>query len=71
MLGDGKGNVEVGRKTLVIAQAVGVLAVSALGDSYADARRRAYEAADLIEFEDKHMRRDVALRAERSEEGRR
>jgi phosphoribosylamine--glycine ligase len=47
-----------------------VLAVSALGKSYADARRRAYEAADLIEFEGMHMRRDIALRAELSEAGR-
>lgn len=44
-----------------------VLAVSALGDGYADARRRAYEAAALIDFEGKHMRSDIALRAERAE----
>jgi phosphoribosylamine---glycine ligase len=41
-----------------------VLAVSALGDGYANARARAYKAADMIEFEGKHMRTDIALRAE-------
>lgn len=41
-----------------------VLAVSALGDGYADARRRAYEAATYIEFEGKHLRTDIAQRAE-------
>jgi phosphoribosylamine--glycine ligase len=44
-----------------------VLAVSALGDGYAAARARAYEAAALIKFEGKHMRTDIAARAERSE----
>jgi phosphoribosylamine--glycine ligase len=44
-----------------------VLAVSALGDGYAAARARAYEAASLIGFEGKHMRTDIAARAERSE----
>ena len=44
-----------------------VLAVSALGDTYADARSRAYKAADMIDFEGKHVRRDIALRAERVE----
>jgi phosphoribosylamine--glycine ligase len=44
-----------------------VLAVSALGDGYAAARARAYEAASLIEFEGKHMRTDIAARAERAE----
>jgi phosphoribosylamine--glycine ligase len=44
-----------------------VLAVSALGDGYAAARARAYEAASLIGFEGKHMRTDIAARAERAE----
>ena len=42
-----------------------VFAVSALGDGYAAARARAYEAASLIEFDGKHMRTDIAARAER------
>jgi len=44
-----------------------VLAVSALGESYAEARTLAYKAADTIDFEGKHVRRDIALRAERVE----
>lgn len=40
-----------------------VLNVSALGDTFAAARERAYEAASLIEFEKVHFRRDVAERA--------
>ena len=40
-----------------------VLAVSALGSSFRAARRRAYEAADLIRFEGKHVRTDIAARA--------
>ncbi|MDQ4064471.1 MAG: phosphoribosylamine--glycine ligase, partial [Actinomycetota bacterium] len=40
-----------------------VLVVSALGDSFEDARARAYAAADLIQFEGKHFRRDIAQRA--------
>jgi phosphoribosylamine---glycine ligase len=45
-----------------------VFAVSALGEGYAAARARAYEVASLIEFEGKHMRTDIAARAERVEE---
>jgi phosphoribosylamine--glycine ligase len=45
-----------------------VLAVTALGDSFRDARRRAYEAAGLIRFEGKHLRADIAARAEKTEE---
>jgi phosphoribosylamine--glycine ligase len=37
-----------------------VLAVSALGEDYGRARSRAYEAADRITFEGKHLRRDIA-----------
>ena len=46
-----------------------VLAVSATASSFSAARARAYEAAHLIEFEDKHMRSDIALRATEKEEG--
>ncbi len=45
-----------------------VLTVSALGQGIKDARRRAYEAASFINFEGKHLRTDVALRAEDCEE---
>jgi phosphoribosylamine---glycine ligase len=44
-----------------------VLSVSALGPTITDARRRAYEAASLIDFEGKHARSDIALRAEDGE----
>ena len=40
-----------------------VLNVTALGDSPAEARERAYEAADGIEFDGKQLRRDIAARA--------
>ena len=40
-----------------------VLNVTALGPSAADARQRAYEAADLISFAGKQMRTDIAVRA--------
>jgi phosphoribosylamine--glycine ligase len=40
-----------------------VLNVTALGASPAEARERAYEAADGIEFDGKQMRRDIAARA--------
>ena len=42
-----------------------VLAVSALGASVAEARGRAYTACELISFEGKTLRRDVALQASR------
>ena len=44
-----------------------VLAVSALGKTFSEARSRAYRAADQIEFEGKHVRTDIALRAEQQE----
>lgn len=44
-----------------------VLAVSALGEGFADARTRAYRAAEMIDFEGKHVRSDIALRAEEAE----
>lgn len=40
-----------------------VLAVTALGDTVADARARAYEAVAQIHFEGCHYRRDIALSA--------
>jgi len=40
-----------------------VLNVTALGASPAEARERAYEAADRIEFDGKQLRRDIAARA--------
>ena len=38
-----------------------VLAVSGSGDGYAEARARAYAAAERIHFEGRHMRSDIAL----------
>jgi phosphoribosylamine---glycine ligase len=46
-----------------------VLAVSAVGESFAHARERAYRAAGLIRFDGAQLRRDIALRAERHEAG--
>jgi phosphoribosylamine--glycine ligase len=40
-----------------------VLNVTALGAGAADARDRAYAAADMIDFPGKQLRRDIALRA--------
>ena len=40
-----------------------VLNVGAVGDSFAAARARAYEAASLIQFENVHFRKDIAARA--------
>jgi phosphoribosylamine--glycine ligase len=37
-----------------------VLGVTALGDDLADARARAYQAAELIRFDRAHYRRDIA-----------
>ena len=39
-----------------------VLAVTALGDDLADARARAYAAAELVRFDGLHYRRDIAAR---------
>ncbi|MDQ4094770.1 MAG: phosphoribosylamine--glycine ligase [Actinomycetota bacterium] len=41
-----------------------VVAVNALGDTFASARALVYRAADMIDFEGKHLRSDIALRAE-------
>jgi len=46
-----------------------VAAVSALGPSFAAARARAYDAAEMIHFDGKHMRGDIARRAEYAEAG--
>ncbi len=40
-----------------------VLGVTALGEDAAAARRAAYAAADMIDFDGKQLRRDIALRA--------
>jgi phosphoribosylamine---glycine ligase len=40
-----------------------VLAVTALGDSYADAQKRAYEAMRLIHFDGMHYRKDIGHQA--------
>jgi phosphoribosylamine--glycine ligase len=40
-----------------------VLAVTALGDGPAEARERAYAAAERIEFDGRQLRSDIALRA--------
>ena len=42
-----------------------VLSVTALGAGAADARASAYAAADMIEFDGRQLRRDIALRAVR------
>jgi phosphoribosylamine---glycine ligase len=46
-----------------------VLGVTALGDTLADAQRRAYEAVSVISFRDAHYRRDIAARAIPGERG--
>jgi phosphoribosylamine--glycine ligase len=40
-----------------------VLNVTAMGPTAAEARERAYAAADRIEFDGKQLRRDIAARA--------
>ena len=40
-----------------------VLAVTGMGATPADARERAYEGADRINFDGKQLRRDIAARA--------
>ena len=46
-----------------------VLGVTALGGSFEEARRRAYEAVSRIRFEGAHFRRDIAEKAVRWEGG--
>jgi phosphoribosylamine--glycine ligase len=41
-----------------------VLNVTAVGESVADARERAYEAVSLVSFRGARYRRDIAARAE-------
>jgi phosphoribosylamine---glycine ligase len=48
---------------VVVTSGGRVLAVTALGETVADARRRAYETVSKIEFEGSHYRRDIALSA--------
>jgi phosphoribosylamine--glycine ligase len=43
-----------------------VLSVTALGDTIADARRRAYQAMEKIHFDGMHYRRDIAYQAIRA-----
>jgi phosphoribosylamine--glycine ligase len=40
-----------------------VLNVTGLGETVAEARRRAYAAAEKVQFDGKQMRTDIALRA--------
>ena len=42
-----------------------VLTVTAIGQTLSEAAERAYQAADLIEFEGKMLRRDIGWRARR------
>jgi phosphoribosylamine---glycine ligase len=44
-----------------------VFGVTALGDTFAAARRLAYAAAEQVRFEGRYYRRDIAERAERAE----
>ncbi len=46
-----------------------VLSVSALGNDFKDARERAYEAIRKISFEGMYYRKDIALRAVKSQSG--
>jgi phosphoribosylamine--glycine ligase len=48
---------------MVVTSGGRVLAVTALGESVAAARARAYEVVSEIEFEGCHYRRDIALGA--------
>ena len=48
-----------------------VLNVTGLGETVEEARRRAYAAADKVQFEGKQLRRDIALRAVPGNQGER
>ena len=52
-----------GRDGEIVTAGGRVLNVTALGDGPAAARDAAYAAADLITFEGRQLRRDIALRA--------
>jgi len=54
-------------ENLTLSNGGRVLGVTALGDTIADAQRRAYEAVAKIQFENACYRRDIAFRAIRSE----
>jgi phosphoribosylamine---glycine ligase len=54
-------------KGILLTSGGRVLALSALGASFKEARSRAYDAARSIDFYGKHFRSDIALRAESSE----
>ena len=54
-------------ENLTLSSGGRVLGVTALGDTIADAQRRAYEAVAKIQFENACYRRDIAYRAVRSE----
>jgi phosphoribosylamine---glycine ligase len=55
-----------GRDGEIVTAGGRVLSVTALGDEPAAARAAAYAAADMIEFDGKQLRRDIALRAVRA-----
>ncbi len=55
------------REGVLTAAGGRVLNVTALGESFAEARRRAYAAVDLIQLEGSMHRTDIALGAERTE----
>jgi phosphoribosylamine---glycine ligase len=55
-----------GRDREIVTAGGRVLSVTALGDEPAAARAAAYAAADMIEFDGKQLRRDIALRAVRA-----
>jgi phosphoribosylamine--glycine ligase len=54
-----------GRRDEIVTAAGRVLSVTALGADAAAARSAAYAAADMIRFDGKQLRRDIALRAVR------
>jgi phosphoribosylamine--glycine ligase len=44
-----------------------VLGITALGDTFAEARRTVYRALEKVHFEGAYWRQDIALRAEEAE----
>jgi phosphoribosylamine--glycine ligase len=38
-----------------------VLAVTAIGDTFEEARKKAYKSADIIDFEGKYYRKDIGF----------
>ena len=59
-LGHPRGH-RAGRRRVVVTAGGRVLSVTALGADAASAREAAYAAADMIEFDGKQLRRDIAL----------